>query len=96
MIPRRSLDLGHDFPILQSTKEPLKAEFVDWQVPLDALLDPAPDPIQAHVNERVVLYAHGGGYALCSRKTHRGLTWRLSKYANARVLCMSFPQLILA
>lgn len=37
--------------------------------------------------ERVVLFVHGGGFVCTSRKTHRVLTWRISKYAHARVLC---------
>ncbi|KAJ3267818.1 hypothetical protein HK104_005602 [Borealophlyctis nickersoniae] len=40
--------------------------------------------------ERVVLYVHGGAYFLCSRKTHRGMTWRLAKYCKARVLAVDY------
>ncbi|KAJ3042743.1 hypothetical protein HDV00_006800 [Rhizophlyctis rosea] len=40
--------------------------------------------------ERVVLYIHGGAYFLCSRKTHRGLTWRVAKYCRARVLSVDY------
>lgn len=38
---------------------------------------------------RVILYMHGSAYALLSRRTHRHVTWRLAKYAHARVLCKS-------
>ncbi|KAJ3098852.1 hypothetical protein HDU96_010927 [Phlyctochytrium bullatum] len=54
----------------------LKAEYVDADTNAD-LSKPA---------KRVILYAHGGVYVMCSRKTHRAVTWRLAKYADARVL----------
>ncbi|KAJ3235162.1 hypothetical protein HDU81_000756 [Chytriomyces hyalinus] len=40
--------------------------------------------------ERVILYLHGGAYCLCSRKTHRGITWKLAKYAECRVLSIDY------
>ncbi|KAJ1562989.1 hypothetical protein HK405_004670 [Cladochytrium tenue] len=39
---------------------------------------------------RVVLYIHGGAYFICSRKTHRSLTWRVSKHSRARVLAIDY------
>jgi acetyl esterase/lipase len=50
-------------------------------------VDPHPVEDEAHPTERVILYAHGGGYTICSRKTHRGLTWRLSKATKSSILC---------
>ncbi|KAI8610757.1 Alpha/Beta hydrolase protein, partial [Chytriomyces sp. MP71] len=40
--------------------------------------------------ERVILYIHGGAYCLLSRKTHRGITWKLAKYAACRVLSIDY------
>ena len=36
--------------------------------------------------DRVVLYFHGGGYTLGSRKSHRGLASRIARAAKGRVL----------
>ncbi|KAJ3404592.1 hypothetical protein CcCBS67573_g06661 [Chytriomyces confervae] len=44
----------------------------------------------ARPGERVILYLHGGAYCLCSRKTHRGITWKLAKYAECRVLSVDY------
>lgn len=41
---------------------------------------------QVNPKEKIVLYFHGGAYIVCSPKTHRFLTWRLSKYGASRVL----------
>jgi acetyl esterase/lipase len=41
-------------------------------------------------SERVILYIHGGAYFFGSRRTHRSITWRLSKYAHARVLAIDY------
>ncbi|KAI8616732.1 Alpha/Beta hydrolase protein, partial [Chytriomyces sp. MP71] len=38
----------------------------------------------------VILYLHGGGYALCSRKTHRGLTSKVAKHSGARVFAIDY------
>ncbi|TPX43139.1 hypothetical protein SeLEV6574_g05226 [Synchytrium endobioticum] len=40
--------------------------------------------------ERVVLYVHGGAYVLCSPRTHRPMTWRVSKFSDARVLAIDY------
>ena len=40
--------------------------------------------------ERVVLYLHGGGFFICNRKTHRMLTWRVSKFCKARLLVIDY------
>jgi acetyl esterase/lipase len=36
--------------------------------------------------DRAVVYFHGGGYCMGSLDTHRGLTARISRLANLRVL----------
>ncbi|KAI8914186.1 Alpha/Beta hydrolase protein [Gorgonomyces haynaldii] len=40
--------------------------------------------------ERVILYLHGGAYVVSSRRTHRTITWRLSKYADCRLLVIDY------
>ncbi|KAJ3066236.1 hypothetical protein HDU98_010460 [Podochytrium sp. JEL0797] len=41
-------------------------------------------------DDRVILYIHGGAYCLCSRKTHRGITWKLAKYAKCKLLVVDY------
>ncbi|KAJ3100834.1 hypothetical protein HDU97_001888 [Phlyctochytrium planicorne] len=64
------------------------------------------DKLGSDVNtpaERVILFAHGvgesiaypktknrGAYFMGNRKTHRAITWRLARYANARVLSIDY------
>ncbi|WP_179301872.1 alpha/beta hydrolase [Neobacillus jeddahensis] len=43
--------------------------------------------------DQVILYLHGGGYALCSANTHRPLAARIGKAAGVKVL---FPEYRLA
>ncbi|KAJ3317450.1 hypothetical protein HDU76_001182 [Blyttiomyces sp. JEL0837] len=40
--------------------------------------------------KRVILYLHGGAYFLGSRKSHRSITWRLSKHCNAKILAIDY------
>jgi acetyl esterase/lipase len=42
------------------------------------------------VEDRVILYLHGGGYVIGSINTHRELMIRFSKAANARVLGLNY------
>ena len=35
---------------------------------------------------RVIFYLHGGGYTICSPRTHRDLMWRLARASGARIL----------
>ena len=86
-IPRRSdcAPDGLDPSLLQGK---LKAEMVQWK---PAKLDCFSDTVQegyAQLQDRIILFAHGGAYCVCSPQTHRGITWRLSKYGKAKVLCM--------
>ncbi|MBN2159084.1 MAG: alpha/beta hydrolase [Spirochaetes bacterium] len=39
---------------------------------------------------RIILYFHGGGYVLCSPKTHRDLACRLARTCAARVLSVDY------
>jgi epsilon-lactone hydrolase len=41
-------------------------------------------------NRRVVLYLHGGGYSMGSRRTHRELATRIAREAAARVLVLEY------
>jgi acetyl esterase/lipase len=41
-------------------------------------------------DDRVVLYFHGGAYAICSPRTHRRLTAALSREVGARVLAADY------
>ncbi|KAI8897737.1 Alpha/Beta hydrolase protein [Globomyces pollinis-pini] len=41
-------------------------------------------------DQRVIIYIHGGAYFLANRRTHRPITWRLAKYARARVLSIDY------
>lgn len=45
------------------------------------------------VDDKVILYLHGGGYAFCSANTHRPLAARIGKAAGVKVL---FPEYRLA
>lgn len=39
---------------------------------------------------RYILYLHGGGYIVCSPRTHMGFTWRIAKEARARLLLIDY------
>ena len=41
---------------------------------------------------RIFLYLHGGGYFFGSPRSHRSLTWRLSRACRARVLALDYRQ----
>ncbi len=45
------------------------------------------------LDDKVILYLHGGGYAICSANTHRPLAARIGKAAGVKVL---FPEYRLA
>lgn len=47
---------------------------------------------QDTVAGRVVLYFHGGGYFFGSPRSHRAITWRLSRTCRARVLALDYRQ----
>lgn len=48
------------------------------------------NPIPSSPAERVVLFFHGGAFFVCSRKSHRMLTSRFSKYGNCRVFSVDY------
>jgi acetyl esterase/lipase len=39
---------------------------------------------------RHILYLHGGGYIVCSPRTHMGFVWRIAKEARARLLLIDY------
>lgn len=41
-------------------------------------------------SDRVILYLHGGGYAVCSWETHRSMIEALSKYAGMRCYAINY------
>jgi acetyl esterase/lipase len=51
------------------------AEFVSWK---------------GADKNRTILYLHGGGYVICSPRTHRDLVWRLARAAKARMLSIDY------
>jgi len=53
----------------------IPAELVSWQ--------------GADAN-KTILYLHGGGYVICSPRTHRDLVWRIARAAKARVLSIDY------
>ncbi|KAJ3272665.1 hypothetical protein HDU76_010892, partial [Blyttiomyces sp. JEL0837] len=80
-IPRRDevLPIGMDSEKEKAGKG-VKAEWIDFHKILD----------HGVASDRVIVYAHGGAYFMASRKTHRQVTWRLAKYAKARVLSIDY------
>lgn len=62
------------------TMEPVSADGVDAEF----LTAPAADP------EKVVLYLHGGGYAIGSIKSHRYLMQNVSRASGARTLGINY------
>ncbi len=88
---RRKIDYNRPIAIRKGT-EKLAAKYL--KTPQRCLVTPIDaDNVPAEWVEwqgadagRVVLYFHGGGYAICSPRTHRELTWRLARACRARVL----------
>jgi monoterpene epsilon-lactone hydrolase len=39
---------------------------------------------------RYILYLHGGGYVICSPRTHRDLVWRIARSSCARALLIDY------
>ena len=39
---------------------------------------------------RTILYLHGGGYVICSPRTHRDLVWRIARATKARMLSIDY------
>jgi len=70
--------LGWDWKNDPRAARPLKAEWTETKVK------------DANYSEgRTVLYLHGGGYFLCSIKTHRWASWNMARLGGAKVFCKS-------
>jgi acetyl esterase/lipase len=77
-----------------------RVEFFDRFVPktpkrvVAADIDAAGVPLQiiipAGVENRHILYLHGGGYIIGSSMLYRDITWRIAKRARARVYCVNY------
>ncbi|TPX78716.1 hypothetical protein CcCBS67573_g00085 [Chytriomyces confervae] len=88
-IPRRS-DILIDKMVQEEAEGAIDAEWVTYDA---NHIEVGPVTLkQGDTTEHTtaVLYLHGGGYALCSRKTHRSLTWKVAKNAQARVLAIDY------
>ncbi|KAJ3293758.1 hypothetical protein HDU79_011961 [Rhizoclosmatium sp. JEL0117] len=78
-IPRLD-DIILDHMELKDATGQIKSEWVSF---------PQDSPAEED-NDRIIMYVHGGAYCLCSRKTHRGITWKLAKYAKCKVLVFDY------
>ncbi|KAI8998031.1 Alpha/Beta hydrolase protein [Gaertneriomyces semiglobifer] len=66
----------------------ITAEWVSYPQPSENV---KPDSAsESKRKKKVILYCHGGAYFVCSRKTHRGITWRLAKYSSSPVLVIDY------
>ncbi|TDP46099.1 alpha/beta hydrolase [Zavarzinia compransoris] len=67
-------------------------------VPADiSVVDTVADGVPGHwitpaeaAEDRHILYLHGGGYVICSPRTHLGFTWRIAREARARMLVIDY------
>lgn len=69
--------LGWDWKNDPRAEEPLKGEWTETKVKGDKFAE-----------GRTVLYLHGGGYFLCSIRTHRWATWNMARLGGAKVFGM--------
>ncbi|KAI9348494.1 Alpha/Beta hydrolase protein [Obelidium mucronatum] len=87
---RSSLVLEHMTP--NQATGTIKGEWVEYLDEPQSFFGPnlPQSQYQPNTDGMVVLYLHGGGYALCSRKTHRGLTWKVAKHTKSPVLAIDY------
>ncbi|CAO3570611.1 unnamed protein product [Mortierella alpina] len=71
--------LGWDWKNDPRAEEPLLGEWTEAK---------AKD--EKHSAGRTVLYLHGGGYFLCSIRTHRWATWNMARRGGARVFSIDY------
>ncbi|KAI8613376.1 Alpha/Beta hydrolase protein [Chytriomyces sp. MP71] len=81
ILRRQDIVLSSDGMTAEEAKGSIKAEWVSFR---DAASE------EPRNEDSVILYLHGGAYCMASRKTHRGITWKLAKYANCRVLSVDY------
>ncbi|KAG0024697.1 hypothetical protein BGZ80_010276 [Entomortierella chlamydospora] len=71
--------LGWDWAHDPRAEKPLKGEWTETKVKDEKFSE-----------GRTVLYLHGGGYFLCSIRTHRWATWAMARTAGARVFSVDY------
>lgn len=92
---RRKIDYDRPIAIRKGTE---KMAFRYIRVPLKCMaaqVDAGGVPSewvswQGSDSGRVIFYLHGGGYVICSPRTHRDLLWRLARTCGARVLAPDY------
>ncbi len=85
-------------PSLKQSREVLDENGAKFKVPADVTLEPvSADGVDAEFltapgsdPEKVVLYLHGGGYAIGSIKSHRYLMQNISRASSARTLGINY------
>lgn len=85
-------------PSLKKSREVLDENGAKFKVPADVTLEPvSADGVDAEFltapaadPEKVVLYLHGGGYAIGSIKSHRYLMQNVSRASGARTLGINY------
>ncbi|KAF9355666.1 hypothetical protein BGX26_006256 [Mortierella sp. AD094] len=71
--------LGWDWAHDPRAEKPLRGEWTETKVKDEKFAE-----------GRTVLYLHGGGYFLCSIRTHRWATWSMARIAGARVFSVDY------
>ncbi|KAG0299134.1 hypothetical protein BGZ98_010309 [Dissophora globulifera] len=71
--------LGWDWKNDPHAEKPLRGEWTETKVKNDDFSE-----------GRTILYLHGGGYMLCSIRTHRWATWHMARKSGARVFAVNY------
>ncbi|KAF9112801.1 hypothetical protein BGX27_002802 [Mortierella sp. AM989] len=71
--------LGWDWIHDPRAEKPLKGEWTEAKV-----------KDEKYAEGRTILYLHGGGYFLCSVKSHRWATWSMVRTAGAKVFSLDY------
>ncbi|KAF9359168.1 hypothetical protein BGX34_008518 [Mortierella sp. NVP85] len=71
--------LGWDWKNDPRAEKPLKGEWTETKAKDDKFAE-----------GRTVLYLHGGGYFLCSVRTHRWATWNMARLGGAKVFALDY------
>ncbi|ORZ23752.1 Alpha/Beta hydrolase protein [Lobosporangium transversale] len=71
--------LGWDWEHDPRIEKPLKGEWTETKVKDEKFAE-----------GRTVLYLHGGGYFLCSIRTHRWATWNMARLGGAKVFSLDY------
>lgn len=93
-IPRRE-DIQPECIELSLCKGYCPAELVAWTDAVVAscrsgAIDDSDEDAILSSQKRIILFAHGGAYCVCSPQTHRAITTKLSKYTNSQVLAIDY------